>query len=79
MFATLSGVPAWKRLICCSLSSDERISLITIIFSDRSETELVGRLSGKDAQSFVDVVDQVFSTVSFKVEHSITPARCWTA
>jgi hypothetical protein len=54
-----SGTPIWKRLVDCPLKSDERISLITDIFSDRDETEIVKRLRRDDAQSFVDVVDQV--------------------
>ena len=33
--------------------------MIVVIFSDRSEIEVVGRLRGDDAQFFVDVVDQV--------------------
>ena len=33
------------------------------IFSDRDETETVRHLLGDDAQSFVDVVDQVISQV----------------
>ena len=41
------------------LAKDERISLITDIFSDRDETEVVKCLSGDDAQSFVDVIDEV--------------------
>ena len=50
----------WKRLINRPLSADERISLITTIFSDRNETEAVSHLCGDDAQSFVDVIDEVF-------------------
>lgn len=42
-----------------SPTSDERISLITDIFSDRHETEVAKFLSGDDAQSFVDVVVEV--------------------
>ena len=41
------------------LTLDERISLITGILSDRYETETVKHLCGVDAQSFVDVIDQV--------------------
>jgi hypothetical protein len=54
-----SGTPAWKRLIDRPLTSDQRISLITDIFSDRDETETVRQLRGDDAQSFVDVTEQV--------------------
>jgi hypothetical protein len=47
-------------LIDRPLASDERISLITHIFSDRDETKAIKCLCGDDAQSFVDVVDKVF-------------------
>ena len=62
-----SGGPAWKRLIVDQhLTSEERISLITDIFSDRDETEMVKHLRGDDAQSFVDVVYQVIPPLIFK-------------
>ena len=41
------------------LASDDQISLITDIFSDRDEIEVVKHLYGDDAQSFVDVIDEV--------------------
>jgi len=46
-------------LIDRPLAKDQRISLITYMFSNRDETEAVKRLSGDDAQSFVDVIDEV--------------------
>ena len=58
-FLTCSGTPAWKRLTDRPLTTDERVSLITNLFSDRIETEAVKRLRGGDAQSFVDVMDKV--------------------
>jgi len=58
---TRSGTPPWKSLINCPLATDERVSLITAIFSDRNETDVVKRLRGDYAQSFVDVVDEVLS------------------
>jgi len=51
-------------LINGPLAVDERISLITVIFSDRNATEEVKRLRGDDAQSIIDVMDEVF-TYSF--------------
>ena len=51
--------PAWKQLINDSLSTHERISLITSIFSGDNEVEAVVHLSGEDAQNFVDVVYEV--------------------
>jgi hypothetical protein len=79
LFLMCSGIPAWKRLIDPSHTSDEQISLITDIFSDRSETETVKRLSGDDAQSFVDVVDQVFPSVVVELNISDMSRRYWIA
>ena len=58
-FLICSGIPAWKRLIDRPFTTDERISLITAIFSDRGEIEAVKRLCGDHAQPFVDVIDEV--------------------
>ena len=54
-----SGLPTWKQLITHPLSIHERTILIMSIFSDRNEVEVVGHLSGDDAQAFVDVIDVV--------------------
>ena len=54
-----SELPAWKRLISRIPTTDERISLITAIFLDDDQVEMVRRLSGDDAQTFIDVVDEV--------------------
>ena len=62
---TRSGIPAWKRLTDRPLAADECISLITDLFSDRSEIEVVKRLRGDDAQSFVDVTDKVLTLPHF--------------
>jgi len=51
--------PAWKRLISHTLTTEERISLITEIFSHRDQVVMVGRLYGDDAQTFIDAVDEV--------------------
>ena len=53
-----SGIPTWKWLITHPFLMHERIALITSIFSDRNEVEVVGHLSGDDAQAFVDVIDE---------------------
>lgn len=50
---------AWKRLISDTLSTGERVNLISSIFSDRKEVAAVGLLSGNNAQTFVDVMDAV--------------------
>ena len=49
----------WKHLIDRPFTMDERISLITDLFSDRDEIEALKSLSGGDAQSFIDVMDEV--------------------
>ena len=54
-----SGLPTWKWLITHPLLAHERITLIISIFSDRNEIEVVGHLSGDDAQAFVDIIDEV--------------------
>ena len=54
----LSDLPAWKRLISYPLSNHERISLTMSIFSDRNVVKVVGRLSGDDAQTFIDIIDE---------------------
>ena len=54
-----SDDPAWKQLISGTITTDERISLITTIFSDHNQVEMVGELSGSDAQTFVDMIDEV--------------------
>ena len=56
---TSSNPPAWKRLISPALSPNERIDLIMSIFSDCDEFEVFKYLSVKDAQDFVDVIDEV--------------------
>ena len=52
-------ISAWKRSIDQPIAIDERISLITAIFSNRSVAEAVKCLCREDAQAFVDVVDEV--------------------
>ena len=52
-------MPAWERLISGALITSERISLITTILSDRDQVEMIGCLSGDNAQTFIDTVDEV--------------------
>ena len=55
-----NGIPALKRLVNNPHSPDELASLITDIFSVHDGAEIVARLRGDDAQSFVDAIDEVF-------------------
>lgn len=57
--AHLPNSPTWKRLISGTLAADERISLITTIFSDDDEGKKVRNVSGDDAQAFIDMIDEV--------------------
>jgi len=52
-------LPTWKRLTNNPLSMHECIPLMTSIFSDRNDVDVVGHLSGDDAQAFVDVIYEV--------------------
>ena len=54
-----SQPPAWKRLISDALNTQERVSLITGIFSEQNGLEVAKQLHGEDAQAFVDVIDKV--------------------
>ncbi|KAF9643876.1 kinase-like protein [Thelephora ganbajun] len=53
-----SDPPAWKRLISHPSSTNERISLLTSIFSERNEVKMIRHLSGDDARALVDVIDE---------------------
>ena len=53
-----SEVPTWKLLISHTLTMNERISLITTIVLDHNQVEMVRNLSGDDAQTFVDMLDE---------------------
>ena len=61
-----NSIPALRRLLDHPLGSEERTSVITDIFSVCDNAEIVARLSGDDAQSFVDVIDEVFPPLRSK-------------
>ena len=54
-----SDDPLWKHLIDIPFTKDQQVSLIEDLFSDGSEIEALKDLGGSDAQSFIDVVDEV--------------------
>ena len=54
-----SGQRALERLINRSALGCELVSLIEAIFSSRRATEIVDGLTGSDAQTFIDVMDEV--------------------
>lgn len=55
----LSDSPTWKSLISDTLAAHERVSLLTMIFSDKDQVKLINDLSGGEAQTFVDKIDEV--------------------
>jgi len=76
----LSNLPAWKQLINYTIATRDRIPLITTIFSDRGEAEKVRRLSGDDAQTFIDMVDEASPQngwVDSRSHFYTLSARCW--
>ena len=54
------------------LTTDERISLIADIFSDRDVIDTHKALSGSDAQSVVDVIDEVLFHSRVRMTGSLT-------
>lgn len=54
-----SEEPVWKQLISDIFTAHERRRLVTAIFSDNNQAEMVGHLSGDNAQKFIDVIDEV--------------------
>jgi len=85
-FSCCSEDPAWKRLISHTLDAHERISLVTTIFSDRDQVKMVGHLSGSNAQTFIDMIDEVslilnFTSVDGWIDSDSNPLvlsiRCW--
>ena len=49
----------FERLIRSTHSTHDRISLVMSIFSDHDQVEMIGNLCGDDAQTFIDVIDEV--------------------
>ena len=58
-------IPAWRRLISHPLPIEKRVILIMAIFSDKDEVGEVNHLCGDDAQTFVDVIDEVGTFILF--------------
>ena len=66
-----SDLPAWRQLINPALTTRERVSVNMAIFSDRDEVDIIERLCGNDAQTFVDVIDKVRL-------HTLPPRKNWS-
>ena len=69
-----SDPPAWKQLLSPTLATHKRIPLITTIYSTSDEVEIARNLFGDDAQTFVDVIDEVsIHTFSPQQDESVCP------
>jgi hypothetical protein len=51
---------ACKRLITHDFSQTEVIPLIGEIFTSQDEVKMIGYLRGDDAQTFIDIMDEVW-------------------
>ena len=58
-FFRCGDTPIWRRLIDRPLTKDERVSLIADLISDRSKIQEHTHLNKGDAQSVVDMIDEV--------------------
>ena len=65
----------WKHLIDRPLTTDERVSLIASLFSDRGEIEALKDLRRGDAQLFIDVIDGVLFHPHFRMTGPLTCAK----
>ena len=83
-FPARSVSPAWKRLFNHALTTHERISAITMIFSDCNQVKIMRHLSGSDAQTFIDMIDEarsckISSTIDSDVNLLALSTRRWMA
>ena len=78
---------SWERLIRSPPAEYERVSLITNIFSNRDEIEMVRHLCEDDAQAFINVVYEVRPytlsfpknrTVDLNSNSCVSSIRRWT-
>ena len=67
-----SGFPVWKHLADSPLTTDERASLIADIFSDQDEIDALKTLTGSDAQSVIDVIDEALFHFHGRMTGSLT-------
>jgi len=55
-------MPACRRLVEHAFALHELPSLIEAIFLDKNESRMIESLLGDDAQTFIDVIDEVCPT-----------------
>lgn len=71
-----ASIPVCGRLIRRAFALHELPSLIEAIFASKDEVDAIRCLFGDDAQTFIDVVDEVRSTLVLKLT-LIRSARHW--
>ena len=64
--------PAWKRLVTRAFLPHEVASLIESILRSEDEIKMIGNLYGDDAQTFIDMIHEVPSTLPFPGHGLIT-------
>ena len=69
-----SDIPVWKYLIGSPLTTDERVSLIADLLFDRDEVNTLKALSGSDAQSVIDAIDEVLVHPRVRMTDPLTRA-----
>lgn len=89
LFSTArSNPPAWNLLVNRTLTTDERISLITTIVSDYDHVEMVGSLLGDDVHNVVDAIYKVNTRtfrplgdgpINSRPNRCALCIRCWIA
>ncbi|KAF9642512.1 kinase-like protein [Thelephora ganbajun] len=60
----------WGRLISHTLVTHERISLIETVFSDRNQVEMFEHLSGDNAQTLIDMLDEVLDNLGPEIRRN---------
>lgn len=72
-----SNAPAVGRLIERAFALSERPSLIESVVSSKDESDAIHDLKEEDAQSFIDVIDEVHSTTARPVQITEIDVSAW--
>ena len=87
-FPVCSENSAWKRLTNHNLTTNERVSLIKMVFSHSDQVRMVQHLDGDDAQDCVDTINEVSTRTVSPLGDRLVDSRsnfytvlirCWIA
>ena len=70
-----SGKQALELLVSCPIPEGKLASLIEATFSSERVSDIVGCLTGNDAQTFIDVVDEVCHCISSTKNGLVDPFK----